>query len=75
MSETDASHLNSVPPNVEFRIDDLEEEWVFHAPFDFIYIRCLAGSIRNWPRMMQQAFEYVLTLQMDIWITLTFHAR
>lgn len=48
----------SVAPNVEFFIDDLEAEWNYHTKFDLIYGRLLTGSIRNWPRLIAQAFEY-----------------
>jgi hypothetical protein len=40
-----------------FYIDDLEEEWIYSAKFDFIYARMLTGSIANWPRFFQQAYE------------------
>ena len=46
-----------VPPNVEFVVDDIEDEWAYeHNPFDFIHARYLAGSIRDWPRLMKQAY-------------------
>ncbi|KAL2145391.1 hypothetical protein VTI28DRAFT_7318 [Corynascus sepedonium] len=46
-----------VPPNVAFYIDDLEEEWDFREPFDFIYGRMLAGALTDWPRFVQRAFD------------------
>jgi hypothetical protein len=48
---------DSVPPNVEFFIDDVESEWNFHTKFDLIYGRMLTGSIRDWPKLMAQAFD------------------
>jgi hypothetical protein len=48
---------SSVPPNAEFFIDDLESEWTFINPFDFIYVRMLTGSIRDWPKLVGQAFQ------------------
>ncbi len=48
----------SVAPNVEFFIDDLEADWNYHTRFDLIYGRLLTGSIRNWPKLIAQAFEY-----------------
>jgi hypothetical protein len=49
-----------VPPNLEFIVDDVEDEWGYeHQPFDFIHARFLAGAIRDWPRLMKQAFEFV----------------
>ena len=47
----------SVPPNVQFFVDDLEDEWQFEAPFDFIFSRFMTGSIRDWPRYMKQCYE------------------
>lgn len=47
-----------VPPNVKFEVDDLEDEWVYSTKFDFIHCRYLACSIRDWPKMMRQAFKY-----------------
>jgi hypothetical protein len=46
-----------VPPNVTFYIDDLEADWTYTAPFDLVYIRMLAGSIKDWPRLYRQSFD------------------
>ncbi|KAF7556940.1 hypothetical protein G7Z17_g985 [Cylindrodendrum hubeiense] len=46
-----------VPPNVSFFVDDLEAEWTYTRPFDFIYMRAMTGSIRDWPKMFRQAYE------------------
>ena len=46
----------SVPPNVSFFVDDVEEEWTYTNPFDFIYLRAMTGSIRNWPKFFRQAY-------------------
>lgn len=48
----------SVPPNVVFEVDDVEAEWCFSRQFDYIHCRYLAGSIGNWPRLMEQAFKF-----------------
>lgn len=57
-SETLTHATRSVPPNVEFFVDDLEEDWAFADDFDFIYARMLNGSIRDWPRFARQAYRY-----------------
>jgi len=49
----------SVPPNVEFFVDNLEEEWTFDTPFDFIYMRFMTGSIKDWPKWLGQVYKYV----------------
>ena len=46
-----------VPPNVQFEIDDCEQEWMYSQPFDFIHMRALAGSIADWPRLYKRAYD------------------
>lgn len=47
-----------VPPNVKFIVDDVEDEWMYEKdPFDFIFARCLAFSIRDFPRLIKQAYN------------------
>lgn len=53
--------LGSVPPNVSFFIDDLEEEWTFSQKFDFVYARMLTGSIADWPKLIRQSYESVFS--------------
>lgn len=45
-----------VPPNVRFEVDDVEEEFTFSKPADFIHCRYFAGSIRDWPKFIRQCF-------------------
>ncbi|KAH6712790.1 putative methyltransferase [Leptodontidium sp. MPI-SDFR-AT-0119] len=45
-----------VPPNLEFEVDDMEDTWR-HKPFSFIHLRCLAGSLKDWPRLLSQAYD------------------
>jgi hypothetical protein len=50
--------LHSVPPNLSFYIDDFEDEWGYESqPFDFIHARHLASSVKDWPRLVRQAFK------------------
>ncbi|GLA36435.1 hypothetical protein AnigIFM63309_002539 [Aspergillus niger] len=46
-----------VPPNVKFIVDDVEKEWMESEPYDYIHCRYMAGSIRDWPRLIQQCYE------------------
>jgi cyclopropane fatty-acyl-phospholipid synthase-like methyltransferase len=50
-----------VPPNVQFQIDDLEDEWTFSEPFDYIYTRFMTVSFANWPRFFDQSFTNLNT--------------
>lgn len=73
-----------VPPNVEFQIDDVEDDWTYNQRstaatttgqgFDFIHIRSMAGSIGNWHRLLQQAYRhlnpggYIEVQEFEVWI-------
>ncbi|KAL4923692.1 class I SAM-dependent methyltransferase [Aspergillus undulatus] len=46
-----------VPPNVRFVVDDVEKPWVVSEPYDFIHCRYMAGSIKDWPRLIKQCFD------------------
>lgn len=47
-----------VPPNVEFEVDDITQEWTWQAGnFDFIYIRGLIGSIKDWKKLYREAYK------------------
>lgn len=52
----------SVPPNVRFEIDDIEEPWTFSQPFDYIHSRTMTGSIADWKRYIQRCYEWVVLL-------------
>ncbi|PYI14631.1 TAM domain methyltransferase [Aspergillus violaceofuscus CBS 115571] len=49
------------PPNCSFLIDDAESDWAFppEEAFDYIHGRSLGGSIADWPRFLQQAYQHV----------------
>jgi SAM-dependent methyltransferase len=49
-----------VPPNVQFEIDDVEDEWEYgRTKFDLIHARNLLLAIRNWDRLVQQSLAYL----------------
>ncbi|PSN66925.1 S-adenosyl-L-methionine-dependent methyltransferase [Corynespora cassiicola Philippines] len=61
------------PPNCKFEVDDITSLWTWDpASFDFINIRCLYGSIADWPGLYQQVFTglksggYLHQLEMSI---------
>ncbi|KAL6865572.1 hypothetical protein ACO1O0_001666 [Amphichorda felina] len=47
----------SVPPNVQFFVDDVESEWAYVSKFDLIYTRMMTGSLGNWPQFIKEAYE------------------
>ncbi|KAK1970888.1 S-adenosyl-L-methionine-dependent methyltransferase [Colletotrichum sublineola] len=46
-----------VPPNVRFMVDDVEEPWLYSQPFDYVHIRGMTSSIRDWKKFFQQAYN------------------
>ncbi|PVI02860.1 S-adenosyl-L-methionine-dependent methyltransferase [Periconia macrospinosa] len=48
-----------VPPNVKFEVDDVEDEWVYSTKFDYIHVRYMACTIRDWPKLIRQCFKFV----------------
>ena len=47
-----------VPPNVQFEIDDIEDDWLWaKESFDFIHGRELILAIRDWPKLIKQSFQ------------------
>ncbi|KAL1979542.1 hypothetical protein VTN96DRAFT_5589 [Rasamsonia emersonii] len=47
-----------VPPNLKFVVDDIEAEWGYDVPFDFIHARYLALSMKNYPGLIKQCYRY-----------------
>jgi hypothetical protein len=49
---------NWVPPNVRFQIDDAEAEWVYGSnTLDLVHARHMCMAIKDWPRLVGQAYE------------------
>ncbi|OBR02190.1 TAM domain methyltransferase [Colletotrichum higginsianum IMI 349063] len=46
-----------VPPNCSFELDDVEKEWTWKEPFDFIFFRNMIASFKSWPDMIAKAYE------------------
>lgn len=48
------------PPNCRFEIDDISDPWTWPQNyFDFIHIRCLFGSIADWPKLYTEVYEHL----------------
>ncbi|KAL1987757.1 hypothetical protein VTN96DRAFT_2597 [Rasamsonia emersonii] len=50
-----------VPPNCRFEVDDAESEWLFaqRGAFDFIHGRAMSGSIGDWQKLFNQAYDHL----------------
>ncbi|KAJ2905791.1 uncharacterized protein MKZ38_004468 [Zalerion maritima] len=46
-----------VPPNCTFEIDDVEKEWTWNQPFDYIFARQMAGSFVDYPGFIKNSFK------------------
>ncbi|CAI0652723.1 unnamed protein product [Colletotrichum noveboracense] len=46
-----------VAPNVKFEIDDIEDEWTFSKPFDYIHSRHLTGALANWKEYITNCYN------------------
>ncbi|KKA16356.1 Methyltransferase [Rasamsonia emersonii CBS 393.64] len=47
-----------VPPNVKFLVDDIEDDWGYEkTPFDFIHARYLCHSIKDFKKLIRQAYN------------------
>ncbi|KAK2795571.1 hypothetical protein FQN51_000425 [Onygenales sp. PD_10] len=50
-----------VPPNVQFYVEDVENEWVYgtNDAFDLIHARGMGGSIGDWDKFVRQAHTHL----------------
>ncbi|KAK3368361.1 S-adenosyl-L-methionine-dependent methyltransferase [Podospora didyma] len=46
-----------VPPNCSFEIDDLEKDWTWSKPFDFIFSRFMTGSFANNKEIVKKVYD------------------
>ncbi|OHE92973.1 hypothetical protein CORC01_11696 [Colletotrichum orchidophilum] len=52
-----ATQPSSVPHNVRFEVDDIEDEWSFSQPFHYIHSRFMTSSIRDWRLFLQRCYD------------------
>lgn len=50
------------------QIDDLEKDWTWSQPFDFIFSRMMTGSFSDNADMVQKAFEYVKIIHLPTYL-------
>lgn len=49
-----------VAPNVEFRVDDIDQPWAFSRSISLIHSRLMSGhSIRNWPSYFRKCYAHL----------------
>jgi len=50
---------NFVPLNVRYEIDDVEQQWNYRQPFDFIFCRQLMFAIHDWPNLVKNVYNHL----------------
>ncbi|CAG1977957.1 unnamed protein product [Fusarium graminearum] len=51
------NHANDVPANVQFELDDIDEDWTYSEPFDFVHSRFMNFSVQNWKSYLTKIYE------------------
>lgn len=46
-----------IPSNVQFLIDDIDQEWTYGEPFDFIHSRFMNFSIQDWKTYLTKIYD------------------
>jgi len=46
-----------VPKNVKFEVDDVEHPWTHQQKFGYVHTRFMAGSIADWPKLVERIYE------------------
>ncbi|CAJ2505431.1 Uu.00g128250.m01.CDS01 [Anthostomella pinea] len=49
----------SVPPNVSFQIDDVEDTWVHDTDYDFIHMRESSAYMKSTPTVVENSFAHL----------------
>ncbi|EMT69917.1 hypothetical protein FOC4_g10008358, partial [Fusarium odoratissimum] len=57
LSGTAESDKQRVPINCTFEIDDLEKDWTWAKPFDFVFSRVMAGSFEDYDAFISKAYK------------------
>ncbi|KAH9238501.1 hypothetical protein K456DRAFT_1720182 [Colletotrichum gloeosporioides 23] len=46
-----------VGPNVKFVVDDVESQWVGDKKYDYIFCRCMAAYVADWPKLIRTIYD------------------
>lgn len=55
----DLSRIQPVwlPPNVEFFVDDIEDEWMQPSDLDYVHLRVVCATLKDPRRVLAKAFR------------------
>ncbi|KAF4840155.1 Secondary metabolism regulator laeA [Colletotrichum siamense] len=48
---------SSTPPNCRFEVDDVDKDWTWSQPFDFIFIRHGNSCFESWEKLLRKAYD------------------
>lgn len=48
-----------LPPNVNFTVEDMEDEWVHSSDFDFIFLRHMISVLKDPAKLIQTVFTHL----------------
>ncbi|KAK1636812.1 S-adenosyl-L-methionine-dependent methyltransferase [Colletotrichum phormii] len=54
-----ATQPDFLATNVEFEIDDIDEEWTYTLPFDYIHSHFMSSSIADWKVYLTKCFKHI----------------
>ncbi|CCF41352.1 UMTA [Colletotrichum higginsianum] len=46
------------PPNVTFEVDDLEKNWLYSRPLEYIHSRSMISSVNDWKVYLQKCYSH-----------------
>ncbi|KAF3807765.1 N-methyltransferase tcpN [Colletotrichum gloeosporioides] len=46
-----------VGPNVKFIVDDVESPWIGDKKYDYIFCRCMAACVTDWPKLVRTIYD------------------
>ncbi|KAJ0330318.1 hypothetical protein COL5a_003380 [Colletotrichum fioriniae] len=52
-------HADVTDSEADLEIDDIEEEWLYSQPFDYIHSRIITGGISDWKKMIKKAYDHL----------------
>lgn len=46
-----------VPPNVQFLVDDITQDWIYDQRFDYIHSRAITVGVKDWHKLIDQCWK------------------
>ncbi|KAI8166649.1 Secondary metabolism regulator LAE1 [Colletotrichum sp. SAR 10_70] len=49
--------INFADDHPEAEVDDIDDEWTFSQPFDYIHSRVMTSSVGDWPQYLKKCYD------------------